>query len=71
VLDRLRFGVLPPAAARDILRQQAATLAASVSGKTENWFGFWQQLHVDATYPLDALYDALALAWASKWESKD
>jgi adenosylcobinamide amidohydrolase len=71
VLDRLRFGVLPPAAARDILRQQAATLAASVSGKTENWFGFWQQLHVDPKYPLDALYDALALAWASKWDSKD
>ena len=29
VLDRVRFGTLPLSAARDVLRQQAATLATS------------------------------------------
>jgi adenosylcobinamide amidohydrolase len=70
VLDRVRFGVLPPAAARDVLRQQAATLAASLSAKTEAWYSFWQQLHVDMSRPLDAIYDAASLGWISKWDLK-
>ena len=70
VLDRVRFGVLPPLAARDVLRHQAATLAASLSAKTDAWYSFWQQLDVDMNRPLDALYDAAALGWTSKWDSK-
>jgi adenosylcobinamide amidohydrolase len=70
VLDRVRFGVLPPAAACDVLRQQAATLSASLSAKTEAWYSFWQQLHVDMNHPLDAIYDAAALGWISKWDLK-
>jgi adenosylcobinamide amidohydrolase len=70
VLDRVRFGVLPPLAARDVLRHQAATLAASLSAKTEAWYSFWQQLDVDMNRPLDAVYDAVALGWTSKWDSK-
>ena len=70
VLDRVRFGVLPPAAARDVLRQQAATLASSLSAKTDAWYSFWQQLHVDMSRPLDAIYDAAALGWISKWDLK-
>jgi adenosylcobinamide amidohydrolase len=71
VLDRLRFGVLPPLAARDVLRQQAANLAVSVSAKVQGWYAFWQSLDVDVNCPLDAIYDAVALGWAAKWESKD
>jgi adenosylcobinamide amidohydrolase len=70
VLDRVRFGVLPPLAARDVLRHQAATLAASLSAKTDAWYSFWQQLDVEMNRPLDALYDAAALGWTSKWDSK-
>ena len=69
VLDRVRFGVLPPLAARDVLRQQAATLTASLSTRIDAWHSFWQQLDVDMTRPLDAIYDAVALGWTSKWDS--
>lgn len=70
VLDRVRFGTLPLLAACDVLRQQAATLATSLAAKPEGWYGFWQQIDVDMTCPLDAVYDAAALGWTAKWESK-
>jgi len=31
----------------------------------------WQQLGVDMNCPLDAVYDAAAIGWTLKWESKD
>src|SRR5688572_3219385 len=70
VLDRVRFGVLPPLAARDVLRHQAATLAASLSARIDAWSHFWQKLDVDMSRPLDAVYDAAALGWTSKWDLK-
>jgi adenosylcobinamide amidohydrolase len=70
VLDRVRFGTLPPMAARDVLRQQAATLAASLAARVDAWYSFWQQLDVDMNRPLDAVYDAAALGWTSKWDLK-
>jgi adenosylcobinamide hydrolase len=71
VLDRLRFGTLPSSAARDVLRQQAATMAASLSTRLEEWHLFWQQIEVDMTRPLDAIFDGIALGWAAKWRSTD
>lgn len=70
VLDRVRFGVLPPLSARDVLRQQAATLAASLAARPESWYRFWQRIDVDMTRPLDAVYDAAALGWTAKWDLK-
>jgi len=70
VLDRVRFGTLPLSAGRDVLRQQAATLATSLAAKPESWYSFWQQLDVNMNCPLDAVYDAAALGWTAKWESK-
>jgi adenosylcobinamide amidohydrolase len=70
VLDRVRFGTLPMTAARDVLRQQAATLAASLAARPEAWYGFWQQLDVNMTNPLDAVYDAVAMGWTAKWDLK-
>jgi adenosylcobinamide amidohydrolase len=71
VWDRVRFGVLPFDAAAEILRQQAATLAASLAARTELWNTFWAELQVNMDRPLEAVYDALALGWAAKWQSKD
>jgi adenosylcobinamide amidohydrolase len=71
VWDRLRFGVLPASAGRDVLRQQAATLATSLSARAESWHRFWQQLDVNMDQPLEVIYDAIALGWTAKWESKD
>jgi adenosylcobinamide amidohydrolase len=70
VLDRIRFGVLPQSAGRDVLRQQAATLAASLSAQVANWHAFWQEISVSMARPLDAVYDGFALGWTAKWESK-
>ena len=70
VLDRVRFGVLPALSARDVLRHQAATLATALSAKTDAWYSFWQKLNVDMNRPLDAVYDAAALGWTSKWDLK-
>ena len=70
VLDRVRFGVLPASAGSDVLRHQAATLAASLSARVDKWHMFWQQLDVDMNRPLDAVYDGYALGWTAKWELK-
>jgi adenosylcobinamide amidohydrolase len=70
VWDRVRYGVLPSSAARDILRQQAANIAGSLAAQLENWHTFWRQLDVNMDRPLDAVYDALALGWTAKWQSK-
>ena len=69
VWDRVRFGVLPVDAATELLRQQAATLAASLAARPELWHSFWTELQVNMDRPLDSVYDALALGWTAKWPS--
>jgi hypothetical protein len=71
VLDRVRFGVLPPSIGRDVLRHQAATIAACLSTHVERWNQFRENIDVDMNQPINAVYDALALGWAGKWELKD
>jgi adenosylcobinamide hydrolase len=68
VLDRIRFGTLPVSSARDILRQQAATLAANLSAKPDRWPHFYAQLaEVNPDQPMRAVFSAIALGWSSKW----
>jgi adenosylcobinamide amidohydrolase len=69
VLDRVRFGVLPPSMGGEVLRHQAATIAASLSTQIEKWPNFWRQIKVDVNQPLNAVYDAIALGWIAKWDS--
>jgi adenosylcobinamide amidohydrolase len=71
VLDRVRFGMLPASAGRDVLRQQAATLASSLSARPQCWSEFWRKLDVDTERPIEAVYDAVALGWTAKWTSPD
>jgi hypothetical protein len=71
VWDRARAGVLPQSAMRDVLRQQAATLAAALAADAGRWHAFWLKIDVRPERPLDAIYDAIALGWSAKWESKD
>jgi len=71
VLDRVRFGVLPPSIGRDVLRHQAATIAASLSTQIERWSTFWRQIEVDVNQPMNAIYDAIRLGWMAKWDSGD
>jgi adenosylcobinamide amidohydrolase len=68
VLDRIRYGTLPASAARDVFRQHAATLAASLSAKTDRWQEFFAQLSgADPENPAPALLHAIALGWSLKW----
>jgi len=68
VLDRIRFGTLPASSARDILRQQAATLATNLSAKPDRWMDFYAQLaEADPGQPMRAVFSAIALGWSAKW----
>ena len=68
VLDRIRCGTLPASAARDIFRQQAATLATSLAAKPDAWPEFYAGLgDVDPEQAGRGVYAAIALGWAAKW----
>jgi hypothetical protein len=67
VLDRVRYGTLPASAAREILRQQAATMSASLSARPHLWEEFRAQL--TDTDPMRLVLHAIALGWAAKWRT--
>ena len=68
VLDRIRYGTLPPSVAKEALRQQAAMLAANLAAKPEQWAEFRTSLpDADPEHPADLILSAIALGWSSKW----
>ncbi len=68
VLDRIRYGTLPPSTARDIFRQYAATLATSLAAKPNHWPDFFTRLSgADPENPAAAILSAIALGWSEKW----
>jgi adenosylcobinamide amidohydrolase len=67
VLDRLRSGTLPEAAAQEALRHQAASMAVSLSAKPYLWDSF--RAGIGGTDPLHFVLQAIALGWAAKWRS--
>lgn len=67
VLDRVRFGTLPDAAAGETLRQQAACLACSLAARTEEWHSFYTALDRAKDDPAELVLRAVALGWKAKW----
>jgi adenosylcobinamide hydrolase len=68
ILDRIRYGTLPASSARDIFRQQTATLATSLAAKPDRWPHFYGELcEADPDQPMRAIFSAIALGWSSKW----
>jgi len=67
VLDRTRHGAIPQDAAREALRHQAATMAASLAAKPYLWDSFRGQL--DDSDPAKLVLRAIAIGWSSKWRS--
>jgi adenosylcobinamide amidohydrolase len=68
VLDRIRVGTLPAAAARDIFRQQLATMASSLAAKPDAWPEFYGRLaDADPEQAARGVYAAIALGWSEKW----
>jgi hypothetical protein len=67
VLDRQRYGAIPQSAANEAVRQQAATMAASLAAKPHLWDHFRSQL--TDTDPAQLTLQAIALGWSAKWTS--
>ncbi len=68
VLDRVRHGILPANAARGALRQQAASMAASLAARPERWHEFYRSfVAVDLDRPASLVLQAIAMGWAAKW----
>lgn len=68
VLDRVRIGTVPAGAARDIFRQQVATLAASLAAKPDAWPEFYGRLaDAEPEKAARGVYAAIALGWSEKW----
>jgi hypothetical protein len=65
VMDRVRYGTLPEGATREALRQQAATMAASVAAQSDLWTEFRAQLTDED--PIRLVLRAIALGWSAKW----
>jgi adenosylcobinamide amidohydrolase len=68
VLDRVRHGTLPPSAASDAAVHQAATLAAGLAAKPDEWPAFRAHLHrLGDTDTRSLVLAAIALGWKAKW----
>ena len=70
VLDRARFGTLPPSSLKDAIVQQAASLAASLAAKPDHWPRFRAALHAATVKePAELVLHAIALGWSEKWRA--
>jgi hypothetical protein len=68
ILDRVRYGTLPAATAREALRRQAALLAANLAARPDRWPDFLTRLiDADPEQPARLVLRAIALGWSSKW----
>lgn len=68
LLDRARYGTLPPSTIQECLRQNAAMLAANLAAAPDRYLLFRAKLRsVDAGEPLRLLMEAVALGWSEKW----
>lgn len=67
VLDRLQYGTLSDSLASEVIKDQAANVAVSVSAQTARWPEFWQSIQVDKDNLLESFILAVALGWQNKW----
>ena len=70
VLDRARYGTLPPSSLKDAIVQQAASLAASLAAKPHRWPHYRAALHAaPVKEPVELIVHAIALGWSEKWKA--
>ena len=68
VLDRVRHQTLPASVLPDAVVQQAATLAASLAARPDQWAEFRARLHRNGQFePKPLILAAIALGWSEKW----
>jgi adenosylcobinamide amidohydrolase len=70
VLDRVRYGTIPPSTARDAIAQQCAAFAANLAAAPERWAEFRHRLlRLGSDDPKQLVLAALALGWSEKWKT--
>ena len=67
VLDRVEYQTLSKNIQNDALLDQAVNAAIAISGKSQYWQVFREQLNVDSNNRLDLFVQATALGWQAKW----
>lgn len=68
VLDRIRYGTLPPMSAAEALRDQGACLAAAVAARPECWLELRAGLpEPDPQQPAPFAAAAICAGWKRKW----
>lgn len=67
VLDRLQYGTLSYSVAGEVIRDQAANVAVSVSAQSARWPEFWQSTQVDKDNLMNSFISAIARGWQAKW----
>jgi adenosylcobinamide amidohydrolase len=67
VLDRLQYGTLSSELSADMLRDQAATVAVSLSSKAARWNDFRTQIGAAENDRLAPFVQGLALGWRARW----
>ena len=70
VLDRIDYGTLPRALAGEVLRDQAANVAVSLSLKPARWSEFWSQVDVNQDDLVQPFVQGLQMGWQARWASE-
>jgi adenosylcobinamide amidohydrolase len=67
VLDRLQYGTLPSTLAAEVIKDQAANVAISVSAQSDRWPDCWQSIEVSPDNLLHSFVSGVAMGWQHKW----
>jgi adenosylcobinamide amidohydrolase len=67
VLYRLQYGTLPSTLAAEVIKDQAANVAISVSAQSDRWPDCWQSIEVSPDNLLHSFVSGVAMGWQHKW----
>lgn len=67
VLDRLQYGTLSSILAAEVIKDQAANVAVSVSAQSDRWPDYWQTIEVASDNLVLSFVSAVAMGWQHKW----
>jgi hypothetical protein len=67
VLDRIQYGTLTRTLAAEVIKDQAANVAVSVSAQSDRWPDYWQSIDVCPNNLVHSFVSAVAMGWQHKW----
>ena len=69
LIDRIEYQTLSANIESDALLDQAANAAIAISGNSQHWQTYREQLSYDKSDPLSLFIQATALGWQAKWQN--